>query len=56
MLFSELADQYFAKWVAWVSIPVVLILWDVGITSLIAPKAVGKQFAFFHHRTSISNN
>uniref|UniRef100_A0AAR5Q0Q1 Chloride channel protein n=1 Tax=Dendroctonus ponderosae TaxID=77166 RepID=A0AAR5Q0Q1_DENPD len=41
MLFSELADRYFAKWVAWVSIPVVLILWDVGITSLIAPKAVG---------------
>ncbi|CAG9772798.1 unnamed protein product [Ceutorhynchus assimilis] len=41
MLFSELADRYFAKWVAWVCLPVVLILWDVGITSLIAPKAVG---------------
>ncbi|XP_060533507.1 chloride channel protein 2-like isoform X2 [Cylas formicarius] len=41
MLYTELADKYFAKWVAWISVPVCLILWDVGITSLIAPKAVG---------------
>ncbi|XP_050299927.1 chloride channel protein 2-like isoform X2 [Anthonomus grandis grandis] len=41
MLFTELAERYFAKWVAWVCLPTVLILYDVGITSLIAPKAVG---------------
>ncbi|XP_066251883.1 chloride channel protein 2-like [Euwallacea similis] len=41
MLSNNLAEQYFSKWVAWVCLPVVLILWDVGIISLIAPKAVG---------------
>lgn len=43
MLFTELSNNYFSKWVAWVCLPAVLILYNVGVTSLIAPKAVGKS-------------
>ncbi|KAJ8949182.1 hypothetical protein NQ318_021675 [Aromia moschata] len=40
-LYTELAERMFAKWVAWVCLPVCLILWDVGLTHLIAPQAAG---------------
>ncbi|KAJ8917396.1 hypothetical protein NQ315_002420 [Exocentrus adspersus] len=40
-LFTELAEYMFAKWVAWICLPVCLILWDVGLTHLIAPQAAG---------------
>ncbi|CAH2004883.1 unnamed protein product [Acanthoscelides obtectus] len=40
-LYSELSEGTFTKWVAWISIPVCLILWDVGLTHFLAPQAAG---------------
>nr|CAH7729647.1 unnamed protein product [Callosobruchus chinensis] len=40
-LYSELSEGMFTKWVAWICIPVCLILWDVGLTHFLAPQAAG---------------
>lgn len=40
-LYNDLAEHHFAKYIAWISLPICLILFDVGFTHLVAPKAVG---------------
>ncbi|XP_018575781.1 chloride channel protein 2 [Anoplophora glabripennis] len=40
-LYTELAENMFSKWVAWICLPFCLILWDVGLTHLVAPQAAG---------------
>lgn len=42
MWLFHLGNQLFSKWVAWISLPICLILWDVGLTHLVAPQAAGK--------------
>ncbi|KAF7286622.1 chloride channel protein 2-like [Rhynchophorus ferrugineus] len=41
MLYAGAANNYVVKWAAWVGLPLVLILWDTGYVSILAPKAVG---------------
>lgn len=40
-LYGDLANGLFTKWVAWIAIPFCLIMWDVGLTALLAPQAAG---------------
>ncbi|XP_030754419.1 chloride channel protein 2-like [Sitophilus oryzae] len=41
LLYANAVNIGFVKWLAWVCLPVILILWDVGFIAIIAPKAVG---------------
>lgn len=40
-LYGELAHGLFSKWVAWICLPFCLVMWDVGLTHLVAPQAAG---------------
>ncbi|XP_028130029.2 chloride channel protein 2 isoform X2 [Diabrotica virgifera virgifera] len=40
-LYADVASGMFAKWVAWVALPFCLIIWNVGLTHLVAPQAAG---------------
>ncbi|CAG9861713.1 unnamed protein product [Phyllotreta striolata] len=40
-LYGELSTGLFTKWVAWVCLPFCLVIWDVGLTHLVAPQAAG---------------
>ncbi|KAG5861356.1 hypothetical protein JTB14_021814 [Gonioctena quinquepunctata] len=40
-LYKDLSEGLFTKWVAWVCLPFCLVMWDVGLTHLLAPQAAG---------------
>ncbi|CAH1118309.1 unnamed protein product [Phaedon cochleariae] len=40
-LYNDFAQGLISKWVAWVCLPLCLVLWDVGLTHLLAPQAAG---------------
>ncbi|XP_074040504.1 chloride channel protein 2 isoform X2 [Leptinotarsa decemlineata] len=40
-LYHDLSSGLFTKWVAWICIPFCLVMWDVGLTHLLAPQAAG---------------
>lgn len=40
-LYMDLATSGFEKWIAWICLPVCLILFDIGFVSLVSPQSVG---------------
>lgn len=41
-MFKDLAGGMFAKYVAWISLPIVLILFAAGWVQMIGPQSIGK--------------